>query len=111
MTHEKKIGDISYLFCNDEKMLEMNRRFLQHDYHTDIITFDDCEGDTLNGDMIVSLDTVKKNATEYGVTFNAELCRVMIHGILHLCGFNDKTPREKNRMTRLENDALKLLLT
>ena len=90
-TYGKKIGEINYIFCDDEKILEINRQFLQHDYYTDIITFDYCEGDTLSGDIFISVDTVTANAKEYSVSFDEELKRVMIHGILHLCGQNDKT--------------------
>ena len=105
----KQVGDVAYIFCDDAKILEVNRQYLQHDYYTDIITFDYCEGNTLHGDIFVSLDTVRSNAAEFGATFNNELHRILIHGILHLCGQADKTPEARAEMTRKENDALTLL--
>ncbi len=105
----KKIGEIAYIFCDDERILDVNRQYLQHDYYTDIITFDYSEGDTLNGDIFVSLDTVASNAEEFGATFDNELHRILIHGILHLCGQADKTPEARAEMTRKENDALAML--
>ncbi len=105
----KKVGEVAYIFCDDAKILEVNRQYLQHDYYTDIITFDYCEGNTLHGDIFVSLDTVRSNAHEFGTTFDDELHRILIHGILHLCGQNDKTPPDSAEMTRKENDALKIL--
>lgn len=107
--HGKRVGEISYIFCNDEKILEVNRQYLQHDYFTDIITFDDNEGDKLNGDIFISLDTVADNAREYKATFEDELHRVMIHGILHLCGQDDHSKEERAEMIRKENEALHLL--
>ena len=105
----KKIGEIAYIFCDDEKILEVNRTYLRHDYYTDIITFDYCEGDTLSGDIFISLDTVRSNAEEFGVTFDNELHRILIHGILHLCGQEDKDPAARVQMTRKEDDALAML--
>ena len=105
----KKVGEVAYIFCDDAKILEVNRQYLQHDYYTDIITFDYCEGNTLHGDIFVSLDTVRSNAAEFGATFDNELHRILIHGILHLCGQADKTPEARAEMTRKENDALTLL--
>jgi probable rRNA maturation factor len=107
--HGKRTGEISYIFCNDEKILEVNRQYLQHDYFTDIITFDDNEGNKINGDIFISLDTVADNAREYKVSFDNELHRVMIHGILHLCGQNDHSTEERTEMIRKENEALRLL--
>ena len=107
-TYGKKIGEVGYLFCNDEKILEVNREFLQHDYYTDIITFDYCEDDTLNGDIVISLDTVRSNAQQLGKDYDEELHRVIIHGILHLCGINDKGPGERERMEAAENKALEM---
>lgn len=104
--HGKKVGEIGYLFCDDEKILEVNREFLQHDYYTDIITFDYCEGDTLNGDLVISLDTIRTNAEQQGTAYEEELHRVIIHGILHLCGINDKGPGEREIMEAEENKAL-----
>ena len=103
----KKCGDISYIFCSDEKILEVNRQYLQHDYYTDIITFDYCEGNRLSGDLFISLDTVRTNAEQFaGNDYERELHRVIIHGILHLCGINDKGPGEREIMEAAENKAL-----
>ena len=104
--HGKKVGEIGYLFCDDEKILEVNREFLQHDYYTDIITFDYCEGNVLNGDLVISLDTIFTNAQQEGTPYDEELHRVIIHGILHLCGINDKGPGEREIMEAEENKAL-----
>ena len=104
----RKIGDIGYLFCNDEKILEVNREYLAHDYFTDIITFDYCEGTTLNGDLVISIDTVRSNAELFHKTYDEELHRVIIHGILHLCGLHDKAPGEREQMEAAENRALAL---
>mgnify|MGYP004450486859 FL=1 len=109
-SHGKKVGEIGYLFCDDEKILEVNREFLQHDYYTDIITFDYCEGNTLNGDLVISLDTVRTNAEQQDTNYNEELHRVIIHGILHLCGINDKGPGEREIMEQEENKALEMLI-
>ena len=105
-TYGKKTGDISYIFCSDEKILEVNRQYLQHDYYTDIITFDCCEGDRLSGDLFISLDTIRTNAEQFGAAYDDELHRVIIHGILHLCGINDKGPGEREIMEKAENKAL-----
>jgi len=105
-TYGKKVGEVGYLFCDDEKILEVNREFLQHDYYTDIITFDYCEDDTLNGDIVISLDTVRSNAEQLGKDYDEELHRVIIHGILHLCGQNDKGPGEREQMEAAEDKAL-----
>ena len=102
----KKVGDIAYIFCNDEKILEVNREYLQHDYYTDIITFDYCEGDTISGDLFISLDTVRSNSEMVGATYEQELHRVIIHGVLHLCGINDKGEGEREIMEAAENKAL-----
>ena len=107
--YKKKIGEIAYIFCNDEKILEVNKQYLEHDYYTDIITFDYCEGNTLSGDIFISIDTVQSNANEYNVSFEEELYRIIIHGILHLCGQEDKTPETRAEMTKKENDALEML--
>ena len=107
--YDKKIGEIAYIFCDDAKILEVNKTYLQHDYFTDIITFDYCEGAVLNGDIFISLDTVRTNAQEFGVTFENELHRILIHGILHLCGQEDKTPEARLEMTRKENEALRMI--
>lgn len=107
--YNKKIGEIAYIFCDNKKILEINKKYLQHDYFTDIITFDDCENDVLNGDIFISIETVKSNAEEYKVSFDNELHRVLIHGILHLCGQDDKSDLDQAEMTRKENDALAML--
>ena len=105
-TYEKIVGEIAYIFCSDEKILEVNRQYLQHDYYTDIITFDYCEGNRLSGDLFISLDTVRTNAEQFGSDYETELHRVIIHGILHLCGINDKGPGEREIMEEAENKAL-----
>ena len=105
-TYGKKTGDISYIFCSDEKILEVNRQYLQHDYYTDIITFDYCQGDRLSGDLFISLDTIRTKAEQFGAAYDDELHRVIIHGILHLCGINDKGPGEREIMEEAENKAL-----
>lgn len=107
-TYGKRVGDIGYMFVNDEKILEVNREYLGHDYYTDIITFDYCEDDTLNGDLVISLDTVKSNAELFKKDYNEELHRVIIHGVLHLCGINDKGLGEREIMEAAENKALNL---
>ncbi|WP_272960371.1 rRNA maturation RNase YbeY [Barnesiella viscericola] len=104
----KKCGDIAYIFCSDEKILEVNRTYLQHDYYTDVITFDYTEGDKISGDIFISVDTVRSNAEQFGTDYDEELHRIIIHGILHLCGINDKGPGEREAMTRCEDEALKL---
>ena len=107
-TYYKKVGEVGYLFCDDEHILQVNREYLGHDYYTDIITFDYSEGDTLNGDLIISLDTVRTNAQKFRKDYDEELHRVIIHGILHLCGINDKGPGEREMMEEAENHALEL---
>ncbi len=107
-TYGKRVGDIGYMFVSDEKILEVNREYLGHDYYTDIITFDYCEGDTLNGDLVISLDTVKSNAELFKKDYDEELHRVIIHGVLHLCGIHDKGPGEREIMEAAENKALNL---
>ena len=107
-SYGKRVGDIGYLFCDDEHILSVNREYLGHDYYTDIITFDYCEGDTLNGDLVISLDTVRTNAEKFHKAYDEELHRVIIHGILHLCGINDKGPGEREQMEAAENRALAL---
>jgi rRNA maturation RNase YbeY len=106
--HLKKTGKIHYIFCNDEKILEVNKQYLNHDYYTDIITFDYTENNVISGDIFISLDTVKSNAAELNESFSKELLRIIIHGILHLCGQDDKKPDDKTEMTRKENQALDL---
>ena len=114
-TYGKRVGEIAYIFCDDVKILEVTQQYLQHDYYTDIITFDYCDDalltgkkDTIAGDLFISLDTVRSNAQQQGTTYDEELHRVIIHGILHLCGINDKGPGEREIMEAAENKALKL---
>lgn len=105
-SYGRKVGEIGYLFVDDEKILEVNREYLGHDYYTDVITFDYDEDDTVSGDIVISLDTVRSNAQLFGKTYEEELYRVIIHGILHLCGINDKGPGEREIMEAAENKAL-----
>jgi rRNA maturation RNase YbeY len=108
-THNRRIGALTYIFCSDDRILEVNKQYLRHDYYTDIITFDYCRGRMLSGDMFISLDTVRSNAEMLGVDPDRELYRVVVHGLLHLCGINDKGPGERAIMERAEDDALSLL--
>ena len=108
-SYGKKVGDIAYMFVNDDKILETNIQFLGHDYYTDIITFDYNEGKVINGDLMISLDTVFTNADKFGKPYDEELHRVIIHGILHLCGLNDKGPGEREIMEAAEDKALSML--
>jgi len=108
-SYGRTVGEVGYLFCDDEKILEVNREYLGHDYYTDIITFDYDEGTQINGDLVISLDTVRTNAEQFQKTYEEELHRVIIHGILHLCGLNDKGPGERELMEAAEDRALALL--
>ena len=108
-SYGKKVGEIAYIFCSDEKILEVNRQYLEHDYYTDIITFDYTEGNRISGDLFISLDTVRTNAEQFDQPYERELHRVIIHGILHLCGINDKGPGEREIMEAEENKALSLI--
>ena len=108
-TYGKRVGEVGYMFVDDEKILEVNREYLGHDYYTDIITFDYDEGDVINGDIVISLDTVRSNAEQLGKPYDEELHRVIIHGILHLCGINDKGKGEREMMEAAENKALQQL--
>ena len=105
-SYGKKVGEIAYIFVDDEEILRVNREYLQHDYYTDIITFDYTEGDTISGDLFISLDTVRTNAEQFDKPYEEELHRVIIHGILHLCGINDKGPGEREIMEAAEDKAL-----
>ena len=107
--YNKKVGEIAYIFCSDEKILEVNKEYLQHDYYTDIITFDYDEGDIISGDLFISLDTVRTNSEQFDTEYDEELHRTIIHGVLHLCGINDKGPGEREIMEAAENKALFLL--
>ncbi len=106
--HGRIAHELSYIFCDDARIIEVNREFLQHDYYTDIITFDYSHGRVISGDMFISLDTVASNAVGIGAEFSQELLRVIVHGVLHLCGINDKGPGEREIMEHHENEALAL---
>lgn len=108
-TYSKIVGNLNYLFVDDEKILEANRQFVNHDYYTDIITFDYSRGDRIAGDIMISLDTVATNAEKFGVPYVMELYRVIIHGVLHLVGINDKGPGEREIMEAAENKALSMI--
>jgi rRNA maturation RNase YbeY len=103
------VGELNYIFCDDEKILAVNREFLEHDYYTDIITFDYTTRTRVNGDIFISLDTVRSNAEQVGASYEQELHRIIIHGLLHLTGQADKTPETKAVMTEKENKALSKL--
>ena len=107
--HGQQVGCLTYVFCDDDYILATNREFLGHDYYTDIITFDYTNSRHIAGDMVISLDTVRSNAEGLGVPYESELMRVIIHGVLHLCGINDKGPGEREIMEQHENNALALL--
>ena len=108
-SYNLKVGEVGYMFVDDEKILEVNRQYLQHDYYTDIITFDYTSGDKISGDLFISLDTVKTNSEAFNTPYNEELHRTIIHGILHLCGINDKGPGEREIMEANEYKALAIL--
>ena len=97
-SYGRRVGEVGYMFVNDDKILEVNREYLGHDYYTDVITFDYDEDDVVSGDVVISLDTVASNAQLFNKTYEEELYRVIIHGILHLCGINDKGPGEREQM-------------
>lgn len=107
--HGRITGPLVYIFCDDDEIIDVNRRFLNHDYYTDIITFDYSRGRLVSGDMFISLDTVRSNAQALGVSYDSELLRVIVHGLLHLCGINDKGPGEREIMERHEDEALAML--
>ena len=107
--YNKRVGDIAYIFCSDSKILEVNSEYLKHDYYTDIITFDYSENNIISGDIFISVDTVSTNAEKFGQKYETELYRVIIHGILHLCGIDDKTPGARIVMEENENTALSML--
>ena len=102
-------GDISYIFCDDDYMLERNTEFLNHDTYTDIITFDQCVGDVVSGSILISVDRVVENANKFGKSFENEFLRVLVHGTLHLCGYKDKSDEEAKLMRQKENEALAIL--
>jgi len=104
----RKIGDISVVFCSDDYLLDVNRKYLQHDYYTDIITFDYCEGNVLSGDLFISVDSVRENASFFKTEFDEELHRVIVHGVLHLIGYDDHTDEDQKTMRSKENFYLDL---
>ena len=107
-SHSRRVGNLNYLFVNDEEILAANRRFVGHDYYTDVITFDYSRGDRISGDIMISLETVASNAEKFDVSYFHELLRVIIHGVLHLVGINDKGPGEREIMEAAEDAALAL---
>jgi rRNA maturation RNase YbeY len=108
LSENKKEGDINYIFCDDEYILEINKQYLDHDYYTDIISFDYSVCNELNGDIFVSIDRVKENATDFNATFDEELKRVIIHGILHYCGYKDKSEEDEALMRSKEDEKTKM---
>lgn len=110
LSENKTVGDISFIFCSDSYLLEVNKKYLNHNYYTDIITFDYVENNFISGDIFISLDRVKDNAKVFSATFENELYRILIHGVLHLLGYNDKTKRDKELMTKKENYYINVLL-
>ena len=104
--HDKVVGDLSYIFCSDDYLLSVNRQYLDHDYLTDIITFDYTEGSIISGDVFISTDRVSENAIEFNVSDDEELLRVISHGVLHLIGFNDKNDADQKVMTQQENASM-----
>lgn len=108
-TFDKSVGNLTYIFCDDSRILEVNREYLKHDYYTDIITFDYSTKRRISGDMFISLDTVRSNSALFGKQYADELMRVVVHGVLHLVGINDKGPGEREIMESHENDALAML--
>ena len=104
----KTLGDISIIFCSDNYILDVNIRYLHHDYFTDVITFDYCEGNKLSGDLFISIDSVRENSIEFGTEFDEELHRVIVHGLLHLIGYNDHTPQDQKIMRAKEDYYLSL---
>lgn len=109
MNHGKRVGRLTYVFCDDPYILQTNRQYLGHDYFTDIITFDYSNHHRISGDMVISLDTVRTNAQQFAKSYHEELARVLVHGVLHLCGINDKGPGEREIMEQHENAALAIV--
>ncbi len=108
VSEKKRLGELNFLFASDEFVLEQNKRFLKHNTYTDIITFHNNDGACLNGDLLISVDRVKENAINLQLPFEEELRRVMVHGVLHLCGYHDKREDDIKKMRKMENKALKL---
>lgn len=107
-SHQKKLGNLSYIFCSNEYILELNQKYLNHNYFTDIITFDYCSDNKVEGDIFISIDTVLDNSHRFKTNYNDELLRVIIHGVLHLVGFSDKTAKQQKQMRVLEDEALSI---
>jgi probable rRNA maturation factor len=105
-TEKKTVGGINYVFVNDDELLKLNKQYLKHNSYTDIITFDYTEGKEISGDIFISVDRVKENAKKFKAKFDDELHRVMIHGVLHLCGYKDKTPKDSKEMRKKEDFSL-----
>jgi len=101
--------ELNYIFCNDKYLLDINTRYLNHDFYTDVITFDYCLGNNISGDIFISIERVKENAVIYNVNFEDELMRVIVHGLLHLLGFNDSSLDEKGEMRKMEDELLLML--
>lgn len=108
LSENKKEGDINYIFCNDEYLVQINQQYLNHDTLTDIISFDYSVGNELHGDIFISVERVQDNAIDYKVTFNEELQRVLAHGVLHYCGYKDKTVQDETNMRNKENEKIKM---
>ena len=106
---DKKVGTLNYIFCSDQYLYSINKTYLNHDNFTDIITFNYCDGNKISGDLFISIDRVQEYSTLNNIEFNIEIHRVIVHGVLHLCGFNDKTEEEKENMRKQENISLQLL--
>jgi probable rRNA maturation factor len=106
LSEERELGELNYIFCDDEYLLNINKQYLDHEYYTDIISFDYSEGNSISGDLFISIDRVKENASDFNVTFEEELKRVIIHGILHYCGFKDKLPAEEAKMRLKEEEKI-----
>jgi probable rRNA maturation factor len=106
LSEERELGELNYIFCDDEYLLNINKQYLDHDYYTDIISFDYSVGNCITGDLFISIYRVKENASEFNVTFEEELKRVIIHGILHYCGYKDKLPEEEAKMRLKEEEKI-----
>ena len=107
-SEEKELEEVSYIFCDDQYLLEINQKYLNHDTYTDIISFDSCIGNILQGDIFISIERVSENSAEYGVEFQEELRRVMAHGILHFCGYKDKSEEEQSLMRQTEEEKMQM---
>ena len=108
ISESKELGEINYIFCDDEYLLDINQQYLDHDYYTDVISFDYTENDLISGDVFISIDRVKENSTDYKVSFEDELKRVIIHGVLHYCGYCDKSEAEEQLMRNKEEEKVRL---